>query len=206
MTPKYLRAVCTAAMLVVALNGTARVSTQGRNFKAQGPRFTDSIAFDVSPALRDLARTPGVPKSSDPDAVFVDPRRDRGRVPADNGFSGDHAVEAGRRPGGVASAAIAAPLANFEGLSNQDNFNIFGGRVNPPDPVGDVGPNHYVEMINLTFAVYDKQGNLLLGPLAIGSLWAGFEVTDCGVHPAIRSCSTTSSRIAGCLTQFTSAA
>ena len=44
------------------------------------------------------------------------------------------------------------PIANFEGLSNQDNFNIFGFRVNPPDPVGDVGPNHYVEMINLVFA------------------------------------------------------
>ena len=31
------------------------------------------------------------------------------------------------------------PAVNFEGLSNQDNFNIFGFRVNPPDPVGDVG-------------------------------------------------------------------
>ena len=49
-------------------------------------------------------------------------------------------------------------IANFEGLSNQDNFNLLGGRVNPPDPIGDVGPNHYVEMINLVFAVYNKQG------------------------------------------------
>ena len=49
---------------------------------------------------------------------------------------------------------IPGPIANFEGLSNQDNFNVFGFRVNPPDPVGDVGPNHYVEMINLVFGVY----------------------------------------------------
>ncbi len=67
----------------------------------------------------------------------------------------------------------------FEGLSNQDNFNVFGGRVNPPDPVGAVGPNHYVEMINLVFGVYDKTGNLLLGPVDTGSLWAGFAVPDC---------------------------
>ena len=49
----------------------------------------------------------------------------------------------------------------------------------PPDPIGDVGPNHYVEMVNVVFAVYDKQGNLLLGPTPIGALWEGFEVEDC---------------------------
>ena len=74
---------------------------------------------------------------------------------------------------------IPAPLLTFEGMSNQDNFNIFGGRVNPPDPNGDVGPNHFVEMINLVFAVYDKAGNLLLGPVDTGSLWAGFPIEDC---------------------------
>ncbi len=58
-----------------------------------------------------------------------------------------------------AAAAISAPLANFEGLSNQDNFNVFGFRVNPPDPVGDVGPNHYVEMINLVFGCLLENGN-----------------------------------------------
>ena len=75
--------------------------------------------------------------------------------------------------------AISSPTQNFEGLSNQDNFNIFGFRVNPPDPVGDVGPNHYVEMINLVFAVYSKTGTLLLGPVDTGTLWAGFAVADC---------------------------
>jgi hypothetical protein len=76
-------------------------------------------------------------------------------------------------------ATIPSPSLTFEGLSNQDNFNIFGGRVNPPDPNGDVGPNHYVEMINLVFAVYDKQGNLLLGPVDTGTLWQNFPVPDC---------------------------
>ena len=36
---------------------------------------------------------------------------------------------------------VSATIANFEGLSNQDNFNVFGFRVNPPDTVGDVGPD-----------------------------------------------------------------
>ncbi len=64
-------------------------------------------------------------------------------------------------------------------MANEDNFNVFGFRVNPPDPNGEVGPNHYVEMINLVYAVYDKAGNLLLGPVDTGSLWAGFPIADC---------------------------
>jgi len=51
--------------------------------------------------------------------------------------------------------------------------------VNPPDPNGEVGPNHYVEMVNLVFAVYDKAGNKLLGPVDTGTLWSGFAVPDC---------------------------
>jgi hypothetical protein len=51
--------------------------------------------------------------------------------------------------------------------------------VNPPDPVGDVGPNHYVEMINLVFGVYSKTGTQLLGPTDLGALWANFPIEDC---------------------------
>jgi hypothetical protein len=78
-----------------------------------------------------------------------------------------------------AAASIPGTLANFEGLSQQDNFDTLGFRVNPPDPNGAVGPDHFVEMVNLTFGVFDKTGNLLLGPTPIGTLWQGFSVPDC---------------------------
>ena len=83
-------------------------------------------------------------------------------------------------------------------MSNQDNFNIFGGRVNPPDTIGDVGPNNYVEMINLVYAVYDKAGNLLMGPVDTGSLWAGFPIEDCTDRRATRLYCTTRPRTVGC--------
>jgi hypothetical protein len=51
--------------------------------------------------------------------------------------------------------------------------------VNPPDPNGEVGPNHYVEMVNLVFAIYSKTGTLLLGPVETGTLWDEFPVEDC---------------------------
>jgi len=116
----------------------------------------------------------------DPDAEY-EVRPERGPVPQDRGHSGDGALQKPKANALLSSqpATIADTIANFEGLSNQDNFNLFGFRVNPPDPVGDVGPNHYVQMINLAFAVYDKQGNLLLGPLDTGTLWSGFPIEDC---------------------------
>ncbi|HET7078000.1 MAG TPA: S-layer homology domain-containing protein [Chloroflexia bacterium] len=42
----------------------------------------------------------------------------------------------------------------------------------PPDTNGEVGPNHYVQMVNSTIAVWDKQGNLQAGPLYINELWS----------------------------------
>ncbi len=67
-----------------------------------------------------------------------------------------------------------APLKSFDGLSNADNQSVLGFRVSPPDTDGDVGPNHYVQWINLTFAVYDKNGTKLFGPAAGNTLWQGF--------------------------------
>lgn len=61
---------------------------------------------------------------------------------------------------------IPGPLTSFNGPA--------GTGATPPDPVGDVGPNHYVAMSNLTFAIYSKTGTLLFGPVANNTLWAGF--------------------------------
>ena len=160
-------------LAVVPAAAAPSVSTSNAPaFKDPKPTIKNAEAFDVSPTLRELAAN-AHPKKEPPSANIKEIRPDRSANVSNKGHSGDGAVS------GAATAAISAPLANFEGLSNQDNFNVFGFRVNPPDPVGDVGPNHYVEMINLVFGVYDKQGNLLLGPVDTGSWWAGFAVEDC---------------------------
>ena len=50
----------------------------------------------------------------------------------------------------------------------------------PPDTDGDVGPNHYVEAINVAFAVYDKNdGHVLAGPTTYNSLFAPLVGTPC---------------------------
>src|SRR5439155_3615907 len=149
--------------------GQALSATGQRGIK--GPRVTRASAFDVSRPLRDLA-TPN--RSKVVSGGLREIRPDRGPVAANRGASADGALQSSR-----GRVDIPAPIANFEGLSNQDNFDVFGFRVNPPDNDGDVGPNHYVQLINLVLGVFDKSGNKLLGPVAIGSLWDGFAIPDC---------------------------
>jgi hypothetical protein len=141
------------------------------------PKFSQAVAFDVSLPLRVLAATPFRIAPVGPSQEPVEIRPERGPVVKDRGYSSDGALQT--RGSFDPALQIPATSANFEGLSNQDNFNIFGFRVNPPDPNGAVGPNHYVEIINLVFGVYSKTGTLLLGPIDTGTLWAGFALPDC---------------------------
>jgi hypothetical protein len=153
-------------------------ATQSNRFAVSLPKFSRTVAFDISAPLRDLARTRRGPRLSS--STVVEIRPERGPRAKDTGFGGDAAVQSfSQEAAPLATPTIPSPLLTFEGLSNQDNFNTFGFRVNPPDPNGDVGPNHYVEMINLLFAVYSKTGTRLLGPVDTGTLWTGFAITDC---------------------------
>jgi hypothetical protein len=164
--------IALVAIVAVAISAGA---TQARG-NARGPTFSEAVAFDVTKPLRELAK--GKPAGTElPRATG----RDTDREPSVVGDSPAAATAQAPAPAGAPSAtsSIPAPTANFEGLSNQDNFDVFGFRVNPPDTVGDVGPNHYVEMINLVFAVYDKSGTKLVGPVDTGTLWSGFPVEDC---------------------------
>ena len=63
---------------------------------------------------------------------------------------------------------------SFDGLSNADNSSVLGYTLLPPDTDGDVGPNHYVQMVNSVLKVFDKSGNTLLGPVAGNTIWSGF--------------------------------
>ncbi len=169
---RWLLAAVSAGLLIGA--SSVPILAAPPNVSVQ-PQFSDAVARDVSPTFRFLAAH--APERDPEDTGGEDSEREERaeeieEVPA-NGFSGgDAQTEA-------PAANIPSTLANFEGISNQDNFNIFGFRVNPPDPVGDVGPNHYVEMVNLAVGIYSKSGTLLLGPVDIGALWAGFAVEDC---------------------------
>ena len=58
-------------------------------------------------------------------------------------------------------------VENFSGISNTYN-------VAPPDTQGDVSLDHYLQMVNKGFAIWDKNGNKLYGPVPLSTLWNGF--------------------------------
>ena len=66
--------------------------------------------------------------------------------------------------------------------------NVLGqGGSNPNDTNGDVGPNDYVQMINSTFQIFDKQGNPRAAPAAISTLWTSVnpaDTTECATQNA----------------------
>ena len=68
---------------------------------------------------------------------------------------------------------ITAVVSGFDGASNEDNANLLGFRISPPDTDGQVGPAHYVQMINLLTTVFDKNGTVLLGPSPSNIFWDG---------------------------------
>src|SRR5437016_2254018 len=71
-----------------------------------------------------------------------------------------------RGPGTTAPA----PLNSFDGIG----FPGVACNCAPPDTNGAVGPNHYVQIVNTGYQVWDKSGVSLFGPVSISTIWAGF--------------------------------
>ncbi len=59
----------------------------------------------------------------------------------------------------------AAPLqmvgTSFPAVTLADQFNDLGGGSIPPDTMGAIGPDHFLEVINSSVAVYDRSGTRL---------------------------------------------
>jgi len=64
-----------------------------------------------------------------------------------------------------------APDVSFDGLSNYDNIDAYGAVIIPPDMIGDVGPNHYVQVVNALVRIYDKSGSPLTPPFKMSELF-----------------------------------
>lgn len=172
------RVLLGGVIVAVALVFVAPVTTQAaQDQETPEATFIEPVAFDTSASLRSLVADTEVLRPTSrqhPRGAAVD-----GNLQVTTVSGAIEAPAAAASPLLVETATIGTPIVNFEGISNFDNAALFGAMVNPPDPVGDVGPDHYVEMTNLSFAVYDKVGNVLLGPAPIGRLWTKFPVPDC---------------------------
>jgi hypothetical protein len=133
---------------------------------AGSPVVKKASRHDTSASLAQLAAGGGTPKSA-PDKEGPEPR------------ATGPTRESGRAD--TVSSELAGPLQGvssvirFDGQSAADNRRVLGFAFVPPDTVGAVGASQYVQMVNVTIAVYSKRdGALQLGPAPIHSLWSGF--------------------------------
>jgi Carboxypeptidase regulatory-like domain/S-layer homology domain len=152
---KFLAALSVAAGL--AAPPEARAADTPIRHPAQ---VMSPVRMDTSPALRTITPIKVVPDGQK--APENPPIPKQGRTLGNGPAGADAALQA--KPG---STNMPAPIVNFEGVNNING-------VLPPDTQGDVGPNHFIQWVNLSFSIYDKTGTTLYGPAAGTTLWSGF--------------------------------
>ncbi len=137
---------------------------------ATGVIVGTDMTHDVSQPLRDVTPPPDRPVTSiremgEPGQT----REEEGRVIRPGPPVEDPVVQRsfGGAPNSPTSLGMPTPLNSFEGVNNIDG-------VYPPDTNGDVGPEHYVQIVNLHFQIFDKKGNSVFGPASNNTLWQGF--------------------------------
>jgi hypothetical protein len=116
--------------------------------------FTPANVFEGD--LRDLPKAkdwePGNPIIEIPKRLYSSP---------------ESGLSQGNTPNEIEPRSFSVPDLNFEGQS-------FTG-VFPPDTVGEVGLNHYIQLVNASggtiINVYDKDGTHIAGPVALDLLW-----------------------------------
>jgi hypothetical protein len=122
------------------------------------PIVRESIHSDTSPALSEMELIPPQPEApGNPTPRKWLPNREGSSGPIGDSIVQDF----------FGSPDIPAPLVSFEGVNNVNG-------VLPPDTNGDIGPNHYVQTVNLSFAIYNRSGVKLFGPANTNTLWSGF--------------------------------
>ena len=130
--------------------------------QSQKPIIASPTYFDISPPLRDMAM--------DPDAVadmswregVVKNRWNTLTGPDESDeFTGEDPV----RQFFFGQVRSDTTDQNFEGVGMSGYL--------PPDTDGDVGPNHYFQVVNCRIAIYNKSGVKLLGPVNTSTIWQG---------------------------------
>ena len=151
------------AMLSLAAP-TSGVSSSAANFRKGEPVVPSEFRGD----LRNLPQTitPAQRKR------FIRPLELDYPVPAIKQVLPGGSLEAQTlAPTSVGTAAPLAPMpgpaTSFDGM----NFNA-NGAGHPPDTVGDVGPNHFVQAVNTSVGIFDKATSAALATFTFDDLWA----------------------------------
>jgi hypothetical protein len=179
MIAKLIKAAVRAGLGVV-LATSGRVGSGAQETAAQSA-VIEGVTYEqpkVQPGefSGDLSRLPREPTTIGAPKIYR-PRL-QGPPPTKFVTQPGAAPSAPEQVGGP-NAPMPGTIQNFAGLSFNDSCT--GGRCGagwPPDPNGDVGPNHYIEAVNDAIAIYGKSG-ALLASFTEDNLWNGVGTTPC---------------------------
>src|SRR5271165_7524379 len=121
---------------------------------------------DTGPILREIA--PLFPEYGTPSEHEIDNKDNPNHPWANKPVEKDPVLQTAEN-----SPTAETPGFNveFDGIGYGDNFFC---NCMPPDNDGAPGLTQYVQYVNLTYQVFDKSGNTLLGPLSGKDFWSGF--------------------------------
>ncbi len=126
------------------------------------PIVTKAVYFDISPPLRDMVQdTNAFPDMSWKEGVVKNPTNVYSNDPDGTDLFMDDPVRQSFNGESINDTTI----LNFMGIGMAGYY--------PPDTDGDVGPDHYFQVVNVRFAIYDKNGVKLIGPLLNSTIFAG---------------------------------
>jgi hypothetical protein len=158
---RLLRACPSGALVILAVATGAAPAAPVQAAAPAAPVVTRSVNNDVSPPLRDMTDTHARP-----------------------GWSATHAPHRVQQARGITAAppsattGVNAPATtvNVDGVGNgfTGPAGTFSVNAAPPDTNGAVGPNDFVQIVNTDYAVFNKSGTAIFGPVAINTLWSGF--------------------------------
>ena len=146
----------------------------------------ESVRDGISPPISTLAPVASVSAAGTPTIEEV-PMFMKPHAAKPLGKNGATNLEKSLKPADIQSSTAGPKpklLQIFDGAENDDNAFGLGILLAPPDTDGDVGINHYVQMTNLVTTIFDKNGNVVLGPFANNLFWSGLggvcETTNSG--------------------------
>ena len=175
MTDEFYRQLRSGLAAVLILPGSIAIAAASPTDETNGAyRSAPVTPYRFDQNVRDLPAPkrwrPGDPVREIPRRAYFDPSQQRDdRVAENQGLDPLLWLQQSAQQT-ESIRAFGAPDRNFDGQG-------FSG-VDPPDTVGDVGPNHYVQMINdsggATVRIYDKTPNPnVLADFALDSLGSG---------------------------------
>jgi Kelch motif len=136
---------------------TSRSGTPQDAFGAQKPDVVQMVGpVRLDQDLRSLPYIPQKPREEERRLTrYVPLNTGQTNAPSGYGISGLAYVQRLLKNLWRPAPTMPPPLLTFEGLNNTCG-------CAPPDSDGDVGPNHYIESINESYRIFDKNGNTLL--------------------------------------------